>query len=587
MFLEEQNSKQTWTLQPERVYRLGRNPDQDIRLDEPSVSRSHAELFWNGETWCVRDCGSRFGTYLGDEPIQEQHLQPEEWFRLGTKPGVMLRLQSESSPGDSELPTEEDVFYPPAPPEAPFNLEHFRGHPTVKTQLKQYADLILDADLNHPVQGILMLGTEGRGKRFLCRCLADQLGQERDHTFNFMSRDLKEAQNLYRARKLIRQWLKECTKHAPTVLLLHNFDTFYHYLQQAEQVSQSGTGQTTWWNRFWGSLGIADLKSEAEKARKLREQLDTDIETYWQWNLTEDTKILILASAKNPELLPPEVRRAGGVFSHVLQIPRPNLEGRMAVLEKYLHKTETPIARTVDLKVLAQQLGRIEGHGIEQLVKDTERYRYETGSPCLQWQHFEPFLPVASEKLWEQIFLPDPIAQRLQQLAKVLREFDLSTSQGPVPPKGLLLTGPPGTGKTAVARILAKDANCYFQAIAPSTIKSSLVGQAVKNLQALFAHARAQAPAILFFDEIDALFPRRDEQSGDPTALEIVNQFLQEADGFKSSAGVFVLGATNRPEEIDPAVRSRLQEQIAIPLPDQDQRVQMLQHFTTRREDDE
>ena len=296
MLLEEQRSGRTWLLQTERVYRLGRNPDQDIRLDDPSVSRAHAELFWKGHNWHVRDCGSRFGVYLGDRRIQqEEPVAPQAWFRLGAEPGIMLRLTSPTETGPTagasgELLDDAAVYYPPTPPDPPYTLAHFQGRPSVKHALKQYADLILDANLTHPVQGILMLGGEGRGKRFLCRCLADQLSQERQQSVSFMSRDLKQAKNLYQARKLIRQWLKECTQHAPTVLLLQNFDTFYHYLKTAEQTPQTETGQTTWWKQFWGNVGIVDLESEAVKARRLRKLLDADIETYWQWNLAKDTK---------------------------------------------------------------------------------------------------------------------------------------------------------------------------------------------------------------------------------------------------------------------------------------------------------
>ena len=223
MLLEEQRSGRTWLLQTGRVYRLGRNPDQDIRLDEPSISRSHAELFWDGQACHVRDCGSRFGTYLGDRRIQQEELvAPQRWFRLGAEPGIVLRLTSgaESALGNGfsdGLIDQAEVYSLPAPPEPPFTLEHFQGRPAVKQTLKQYADLILDANLNHPVQGILMLGDKGRGKRFLSRCLADQLSQERQQSVSFMSRDLKQAKNLYQARKLIRQWLRECTEHAPTV----------------------------------------------------------------------------------------------------------------------------------------------------------------------------------------------------------------------------------------------------------------------------------------------------------------------------------------------------------------------------------
>ena len=381
MLLEEQQTGRTWLLQTERVYRLGRNPDQDIRLDEPSVSRAHAELFWDDQGWHVRDCDSRFGTFVDDRLIQQEPVHPYTWFRLGVEPGIMLRLKasphSESSHGASDqVVDDETVYYPPAPPEPPFTLEHVQGHSAIKQDLKQYADLILDAHLNHPVQGILMLGGEGRGKRFLCRCLADHLSQERGQSMSFMSRDLKEAKNLYHARKLIRKWLRDCTQHAPAVLLLQNFDTFYHYLRTAEQTPQTGTGQTTWWKQFWGNIGIVDLESEVEKARKLRELLDADIETYWQWNPVKDAKIVLIASAKHTEALPPEVRRPGGVFSYVLPIPRPDESGRMAIVEKYLHDLSTPLSRDLDLNALIQQLGRIDGHGIERLVKDAERHRY-------------------------------------------------------------------------------------------------------------------------------------------------------------------------------------------------------------------
>ena len=89
----------------------------------------------------------------------------------------------------------------------------------MRSQLKRYADLILDADLNQPVQGILLLAREGRGKRFLGRCLADRLSEERGETFNFISRDLGKANNLYQAGKFIHKWWRECSKHAPAVLL--------------------------------------------------------------------------------------------------------------------------------------------------------------------------------------------------------------------------------------------------------------------------------------------------------------------------------------------------------------------------------
>ncbi|MGB5634679.1 MAG: FHA domain-containing protein, partial [Waterburya sp.] len=342
MFLEERESGKAWRLHQDRVYKLGRNPDQDIRFDIAHVSRLHAELFWDGEAWRLRDCNSIHGTYVQEQQIQEQQLHPHQWFRLGKESGVMLRLLPQLQ---SSALVKEDFYYPEPPPEIPFSWSNFQGHPEMRSQLVDYVNLILDADINQPVQGILLLGSKGRGIRFLCRCLTERLSQERNQKFDFISRDLGEANNLYQASKLIYKWLKECSKNAPAVLLLQNFDVFYRYLVKAQDFNQTNTGQTTWWNRFWGKLGIADLASETEKARKLKEKLNSDLESYWNWNLDQkhqEQKIIIIATAGNLAQIPEEVQQPGEVFSFVLPVPKPNLEGRVAILNKYLHQTGTP-----------------------------------------------------------------------------------------------------------------------------------------------------------------------------------------------------------------------------------------------------
>ncbi|MDJ0743504.1 MAG: AAA family ATPase [Xenococcaceae cyanobacterium MO_167.B27] len=580
MFLEEQDSGQTWLLHQDRVYGLGRHPNQDIRFDIPTVSRSHAELFWTEGSWYLRDCSSTYGTYIQDQPIQEQPINPYQWFRLGQEPGVMLRLVPETQ--SLLASNDQELYYPEPPPSPPFSLDNFRGHSQVRTQLKRYSDLILDADLNHSVQGILLVAGEGRGKRFLARCLADELSQERGISFNFISRDVGKAHNLYQAGKLIKRSLKESIKHAPTVILLQNFDTFYHYLQQTEQFSQTNTGQTTWWNRFWGSLGVADLASEAEKSRQLEEKLGDNLDNYWQWNRQQAKKIIILAAVKNLEILPPEFRQSGGLFSFVLPVPKPDLEGRVAILNKYLHQTNSPLTPELNLVVLAQRLGRIDGHQIAQIVKDAEKYRYETGNPYLDWQHFQPFLPLSTEEIWQQIFLPSPLLQQFQQWGWQWREWDLATYPNSDCPVTLMINGASGTGKTTLSKLLAQDANCELITVTPGKIKSSLVGQSLQNLQNIFAEARVKAPAMLLFDEIDAILPRQDEQIGDPTSGEVINQFLQEIDRLSPSTGVMIVATTNRIEQVEPAVLSRLQEQITLPLPDESQREQMLAYFTLK-----
>ncbi len=186
------------------------------------------------------------------------------------------------------------------------------------------------------------------------------------------------------------------------------------------------------------------------------------------------------------------------------------------------------------------------------------------------------------EKLtWNDVILNPKTKRELRQMQLMLEKPDLAQELGVEAPTGILLKGAPGTGKTTVARILANEANCKFFSISPAEINQMYVGESEKRVRDLFARARSNVPAIIFIDEIDALLP---ERSGGIAihSDKVVNQFLQEMDGMKSNNRVFIVGATNRPDMLDPAVRrgGRLSREIEIPVPDRDSRLQMLQLFT-------
>ena len=182
---------------------------------------------------------------------------------------------------------------------------------------------------------------------------------------------------------------------------------------------------------------------------------------------------------------------------------------------------------------------------------------------------------------WDDIILPPRTKRELRQVQLVLENPSQARRLGVEPPSGLLLYGPPGTGKTTIARILAAQAKCRFFSASPAEVFSMWIGEGEKAVARLFENARTTAPSIVFLDEIDALIPNRQGGISQPSD-KIVNQFLHEIDGLEGSRGVFVVGATNRPELLDAALLrgGRLSLKIEIPLPDEAARQAILQLHT-------
>ena len=151
----------------------------------------------------------------------------------------------------------------------------------------------------------------------------------------------------------------------------------------------------------------------------------------------------------------------------------------------------------------------------------------------------------ASALTWDDLVLNPRTKRELRQMQLMLEKPDLAQELGVQTPTGILLKGPPGTGKTTIARIIANEAKCNFYAITPADIHQMYVGESEKRVRDLFAKARANPPAIIFVDEIDALLGVR--QGGIAIHSDkVVNQFLQEMDGIKPNSRVFVIGANFR-----------------------------------------
>ncbi len=174
------------------------------------------------------------------------------------------------------------------------------------------------------------------------------------------------------------------------------------------------------------------------------------------------------------------------------------------------------------------------------------------------------------------------VIQKVREMIELpLRHPELFERLGIEPPKGVLLYGPPGTGKTLLAKAVANESGAYFISISGPEIMSKFYGESEANLRKVFEEAEKNAPAIIFIDEIDAIAPKREEVTGE-VERRVVSQLLTLMDGLKSRGKVIVIGATNRPNALDPALRrpGRFDREIEVPVPDRQGRIEILQIHT-------
>jgi SpoVK/Ycf46/Vps4 family AAA+-type ATPase len=183
---------------------------------------------------------------------------------------------------------------------------------------------------------------------------------------------------------------------------------------------------------------------------------------------------------------------------------------------------------------------------------------------------------VDQQASWDTLVLDARVLQQLKLTCSLLRDAETWRAQGVDVPRSLLLTGPPGTGKTLIGKTLANEGGLAFVAATTADVKANFLGQSGNQVKLLFQRARTQAPVILFLDELDIIAPAR-VGANDPLTDEIVGQLRQEMDGIQAQESqVFLLAATNHPENVDRAILSRFRETVVIPLPDEDARRRLL-----------
>ncbi|MCX7018515.1 MAG: CDC48 family AAA ATPase [Candidatus Sumerlaeota bacterium] len=314
--------------------------------------------------------------------------------------------------------------------------------------------------------------------------------------------------------------------------------------------------------------------------------------------LNKRQNVIVIAATNIPNALDPALRRPGR-FDREISIPIPDRIGRQEILGIY--SRGMPLADDVKLDHLAEITHGFVGADLEALCREaamiclrrimTDIDFARTGIPYEQLARLEVFMddfltalrevePSAIREVfvevpnvrWDDIGGLDDIKQRLVEAVEwPLKHAALFEKAGIRPPKGLLLAGPPGCGKTMLAKALATESRTNFISVKGPALMSKYVGESEKGMREVFRKARQTAPCIIFFDEIDALIPTRAGGGSDSHVSErVMSQFLAEMDGIEELKGVLVLAATNRIDLLDPAVLrpGRFDEIVTIPDPD-------------------
>jgi transitional endoplasmic reticulum ATPase len=409
-------------------------------------------------------------------------------------------------------------------------------------------------------KGVLLYGPPGCGKTLIARAIAHETeasffsvgGPEIIHKFYGES----EAH--------LRKIFEEATRKGPSILFIDEIDAI---APRRENV-------------------VGDV--EKRVVAQLLALMD---------GLNKRQNVIVIAATNIPNALDPALRRPGR-FDREIAIPIPDRRGRLEILEIY--SRGMPLAGNVDMEHLAEITHGFVGADLEALCREAAMSclrqimgEIDFGQAGIPYEtlaklevRMEDFLsalreiePSAIREVfvespnvhWEDVGGLSSLKERLVEAVEwPLKYPHLFERGGVTPPKGILLVGPPGCGKTLIAKAVATESRTNFLSVKGPALMSKWVGESEKGIREIFQKARQAAPCIIFFDEIDALVPTRSAGSADSHVSErILSQFLAEFDGIDELRGVLVLGATNRLDILDAAVLrpGRFDEIVEMTMP--------------------
>jgi len=409
-------------------------------------------------------------------------------------------------------------------------------------------------------KGVLLYGSPGTGKTLLAKAVAG----ETNANFTYLSGPEIMGKYYGESEERLREFFKQAEENAPSIIFIDEIDSI---APKREEVS-----------------------GDVEK--RIVSQLLTLMD-----GMKSRGKVVVIAATNRPDSLDPALRRPGR-FDREIEIGIPDEEGRLAILN--IHTRGMPIDEKVDLKAISKITHGFVGADLEFLAKEAAMRSLRRIMPEIDLdqekisQEILQKIQITNEDFLDALKEVRPSALRevliqtpnvtwddvggLESLKEELREaiewpikhkdaFDYVNVETP---KGILLHGPTGTGKTLIAKAVAKMTESNFISIKGPELLSKWVGESEKGVREIFRKARLAAPCIIFLDEVDALVPRRGGSSDSHVTANVVSQILTEIDGLEELHNVLIIGATNRLDIVDPAILrpGRFDRIIEVPLPD-------------------
>ncbi|RLI96364.1 MAG: AAA family ATPase, partial [Candidatus Aenigmatarchaeota archaeon] len=419
-----------------------------------------------------------------------------------------------------------------------------------------------------PPKGVLLYGPPGTGKTLLAKAVANETNAY------FIAINGPEIMSKWygESERRLREIFEEAKRNAPAIIFIDEIDA------------------------------IAPKREEVvgEVEKRVVSQLLALMD-----GLKGRGDVIVIGATNRPDALDPALRRPGR-FDREIEIGVPNKEARLEILK--VHTRGVPLAPDVDLEKIAEATHGYTGADLAALVREAGMYALRRILPKLDLEEkkldprileelvitmedfknamkevrpsgMREFIIEIPNVRWSDIGGLENVKKRLQEMVEwPLKYRKIFEYAGLKPPKGILLYGPPGCGKTLLAKAVATESGANFIAVRGPEILSKWVGESERAIREIFRKARTYAPAVIFFDEIDAIAPRRGAGYGDSRVTErIVSQLLTEMDGIEELHDVVVIGATNRPDILDPALLrpGRFDRVLEVPLPDEKARVEI------------